>query len=454
MSNHHHPAPTLAPAEVHRDLLRGIQPAGRRFWTAVIILGAFFLAGMAGFAYRAASDGFDDRLPWGYYAASFSFLLTVAGAAPILSIALRLAKGHWRRPFTRIAESFSVVGVLALLMFLPLLALLPPLEGRTTLWIDWREKSPQIYDSLGVAFLVLCGLVFLWIASVPDMAALRLRSSGRLQGLYTRLAGFWHGNKAQWRVHATALGLLGALYFMFYVFVQSMVSIDFSMSLVPGWKDAVFPAFQVMTGFQGALGAVLVTMFIVRWAGGYQRYLTVEQFWGVSKLLLPISLLWAYFWWSTFIVYWYGRSPAERDVLETIMFGPYKALFTLVMILNFGVPLVFLIWNQVRKSILGPTLVGASVLVGNLVDRLRIYVSSFSVENSLGTQLERVPATHYPDAADILIILGTVAGAILLLLLATRVVPIISGWEMKELSLLRKVRPYLHREVVVLGKPE
>jgi Ni/Fe-hydrogenase subunit HybB-like protein len=156
-----------------------------------------------------------------------------------------------------------------------------------------------------------------------------------------------------------------------------------------------------------------------------------------------------------FIVYWYGRAPAERDVLELIMFGPYKAIFALSMILNFGIPLTCLIWNPIRKSILGPTIIGLSVVTGNLVDRIRIYVSSFSIPDSLGSELHgAIPATHYPDVADILMIVGAISGGILIYLLATRIIPIFSAWEMKELSLLRKVRTYLRREVVVLGKPD
>ena len=435
------------------DVVQGTLQTGRRFWLVAGVLAALFLAGVGGFAFRA-QDGFDDRLPWGYYAAAFSFLLTAAGAAPIVSIALRMAKGHWRRPFARASELYAVVGILTLLMFMPLLALLPPLEGRNTLWFDWPEKTPQIYDSLAVAFLVICGLAFLYVAALPDFGMFRERATGRLQRLFVKLASFWQGNRRQWKFHAAALSLLGALYFLLFVFVQSMVSTDYSMSLVPGWRDSIFPPFQALAGLQAAVGLMLVTMFILRWAGGYERYFDVEQFWGLAKVLLPLSLMFAYFWWAGFITYWYGRSPTERNILELLMFGPYRALFSLVLILNFAIPLTFLIWNSIRKSILGPTIVGASVVVGSLVDRIRLYVAPFSIADSRGNELEHVPATHYPDAADVLMIIGAIAGAILIYLLATRVVPVMSVWEMKELHLLRKVRPFMGREVVVLGKPE
>ena len=108
-----------------------------------------------------------------------------------------------------------------------------------------------------------------------------------------------------------------------------------------------------------------------------------------------------------------------------------------------------------RKSIWGPTIVATGVLIGTLLDRIRIYVAAFSVAGEPDKhELHSIPSTVFPQAADILIWVGSIAGVILVYLIATRIFPPISIWEQKEL-LLYKVHKRFHRtEVLVLAKPD
>ena len=186
-----------------------------------------------------------------------------------------------------------------------------------------------------------------------------------------------------------------------------------------------------------------------------ERYIQVEHFWGASKILLALSLLWFYFWWSGFIVWWYGRMPLEQDLLQLLMFGPYRYVFISAFALNFLVPFLILLWNAARKSVWGPPLAGASILVGTLLDKTRLYVASWSVTDPLTAHaLDGVPPTHYPDIPDLLLIVGGISGAVFLWLLASKVLPIFSLWEMNEGFTLRTVRRYLRRDMLVQGKPE
>ena len=123
-----------ARADIDRDLLARHQATGKLFWKAVALFGVLFVLGIIGFIMRL-SDGVGDTAVWGYYAAVFAFILTTAQAAPMVSIATRLAKGHWRRPISRAAELWTLVGLFNLLLFIPLLWVLPSLEDeRRTLW--------------------------------------------------------------------------------------------------------------------------------------------------------------------------------------------------------------------------------------------------------------------------------------------------------------------------------
>ena len=459
-----HGAPAT-PRGLTHNLLQTHVTTGEGFWRAVALLSVLVILGVVGFMLRL-SDGFSNKALWGYHAAVFAFILTTAQAAPIAAIAPRLAKAHWRRPISRAAELWTVVGLFGILLFIPMLWVLPGLEdGRRTLWFfdpgEVPRYSPHIWATLALVFLVIVGIGLLWASSLPDLATVRDNSTGWRQGLAKRMAGGWIGTSQQWSTLHHRIGALGALYFMMLVFVHFLISVDFAMALVPGWIDALFPATHAANALQAGAATVLLTMFFLRQFGGYKEHIGLDQFWGLGKLMFALSLLWFWFWFSSFIVLWYGKKPSEQAALQLMMVGPYLPSFMTAFILNFVVPLFTMIWNPLRKSIWGPTLIATSVLIGTFFDRVRLYVAAYSVPG-IGEQnidkhelhLDAIPKANLPDMADIFFIVGAIAGAILIYVLATRIFPVVNIWEQREL-LLYKVHKRFHRtEVMVLAKPD
>ena len=86
-------------------------------------------------------------------------------------------------------------------------------------------------------------------------------------------------------------------------------------------------------------------------------------------------------------------------------------------------------------------------------DRIRLFVSAWSLPNPYLAELTSVPPTRYPDLADLLVVVGGLAVVPFLVLLAIRVVPAVSLWEIKEGRLLQVERPYLLGHARIIGKP-
>ena len=452
---HRMPVPALlsmTPQGITDDVLNRHMSAGKKFWLVAAGAAGLLALGAIGFL-MLLGEGFEDRGAWAYYAAIFAYIFSVSQSAVLVSVALRMVKAHWRRPLARISEMFAAVGVFAFIMMIPLLWVLPPIDGRRSLWFEAPGYSPHVWDTIAMGFLVINGLALLYFASLPDLATLRDNSSKR-QGLYRKLALSWAGTRKQWKLLHAGIGTLGGFYFMFLIFVHMLISVDFSMSLVPGWKDAIYPAHHALSGLQSGVAVVLVTMFILRKSGGLRSYLEVDQFWGLSKLLLALSLLWFYFWWSSFFTYWYGRTPAEQGVLKLLMFESYKPAFVIAFLLSSLLPFLILMWNVVRKTAWGPALAGIVVLTGTFFNMIRLYVPAFSIEDPTLHALENVPPANLPGLTDVLVVAGALGGAVLFYMLATRIFPITSIWELKEGLLLQRMRRFLKTEVRVLAKPE
>ncbi len=459
-NGHHHIPPVVTVNEFTEDVVRRHATMGPRYRKAMVILGLLFALGIVGFIARAVMDGFDDRRPWGYLAATTAFLLTTAATAPLPLIGLRAIKAHWRRPLARIAELYGLVTVLILAMVVGLMFMIPSALNRRTMYFQSDGTTgfpgtlgkipgaPHVYDLALLLALVAGGIALFWASTRADKGLIA-DHKGQSRG------GFW-GTAKQWKVNQIGLGLLGACYFIIAIGFISFFSIDFSMALVPGWRDAIFPAFQSISGLQGGLATLILSAYVLRRWGHFEKYIHMEHFWAASKPLLAFCLLWFYFGWSTFIIYWYGRQPAEQSVMQMLYFGPYEFFFYGAFLLCFVAPFWTLIWNSVRKSATGPAIAATFILVGNLLDKIRLYVGSWSVPNDQITEhaLTAVPLVHYPDVFDIMMVVGGISGALFIVLWMGRKAPMISLWEVSEGLRLRVVRPFLRTRMTVLGKPE
>jgi hypothetical protein len=228
-----------------------------------------------------------------------------------------------------------------------------------------------------------------------------------------------------------------------------------AMSLVSGWKSAIYPAYQGISGIQAGLATTVLTAAALRTWGGMRGYIQITQFWGAAKLMLATSLLFFYFTWDEFITYWYGRVPEEMILIHLLFFGPYIVLFLTSFACNFVLPFLLLIWNPIRVGINGPTRVAAIILFGNFVDRIRIYVASWSVAGPVGEHLDmaHLPGFQAPTILDVLIVVGMISAVLCLYLLALKRFPPLSLWEYKQANLLTVEKQYHRIHVAVLAKP-
>ena len=131
-------------------------------------------------------------------------------------------------------------------------------------------------------------------------------------------------------------------------------------------------------------------------------------------------------------------------------------VFLAAVIFIWFTPWWWLIWNRVRRSFNGTAIGAGLILLGVFLDRVRIYVAAWAVpEDRIHERfLTEYPKTVYPDIMDIFIMVGALAGSVLLVLLATRVIPIVSIWDVQQFNLLYRPVDYMKTKVALIGKPD
>ena len=451
----------MPPLKVQSELLAATTAGGARFKRWALIMGALTLLGVVGLAVKTILF-LDDQEKWGYTASMAAFLLTIGGGAPLVAMAPVLAKANWVRPLTRIASIFSLAGVVSIVLIIPLVLVLPPLvtDGvrRRSIWFESPDMTPHVMIFMALGTLLITGLGLVYTLALPDFAAMRDHSVGWRQNFGKRMARGWVGTTVQWRTLRMRIGMFGTFYFLVLIYVHFLFTSDFAMGVVPGWRDAIFPMYHAVSSIQGGIAGVILMAWAARRYLKLEQYLVIDQFWSLGRLLFAASLMWIYFFFSAFIVFWYGRTAADQSFINLLIRGPMVWAFIPGLFLSFIVPWWWLVWNRIRTSVNGPAIGAAIVLLGLLLDRMRIYVTAWSVppERIHDRFLKKadIPGTIWPDVYEIFIIVGALAAVVLILMLATRVIPVISIWQVQESQLLTKPVKYLRTHGLLIGKPD
>ncbi len=395
-----------------------------------------------------------DRAAWAYPTVVLMFILSTATAAPLIAYASRMAKGYWALPLRRIAALYAVPSLLSFVLLIPIMATLPPLEGRSNLWFGFSAGAPFLTDALALAILLLTGMALLWFSAVPDLAGppSRVRAMGRWQRL---LYLNWTGTTRQWKTLRAANLTLGAFYLMGYAFVHMLLTTDLGQSLLPGWRSGVFPVYSAVTGIQAGIATTLLTLALMRrFSPEAGRFIGDEQASALGKILLATVLMWFYFFWSDFLLVWYARLPSEVAAMQITVAITYKLPFVLAAVLMLAVPFVLLIFNPIRQSLSRIGAVSALIVVGLIFDRIRFFVAPMANPSPFGHAMEELPAPVWPNALDVLFIIGVIGLMYAIYVFAAARIPVLNGWEMREGSMLRKERTFMKTHVLVIGKPD
>jgi molybdopterin-containing oxidoreductase family membrane subunit len=203
------------------------------------------------------------------------------------------------------------------------------------------------------------------------------------------------------------------------------------MTVVPGWHSTIFGPYFVVGAIWSGIAALLITMWVVRRVFSVQNYIRHKQFNYLAILLLTLNLIYLYFTFAEYLTVFYGQMTADMRVFNLLFGGAYGDLMAWGFVIGGALlPALILIFSINRSWIMGATLVASLLTAGGMwIKRFLIIVPSLTQPI-----LEGLPAgTYQPSWVEWSIVAGAFALFGLLLLVFTRLFPIISFWEMDEL---------------------
>lgn len=393
---------------------------------------------------------------WGIFLVNTVFWIGISHAGTFISAILRVFKAEFRRPFTRAAELMTTFGLVqagfSVFMHMGRVWLslwLFPYPNQRELWPNLH--SPLSWDLLAITTYLLSSTMYLFLPLIPDLAMARDRTpDGTWQKVFYRtLALGFRGTEGEWAHLRNALNIFAFAIIPVMFSVHTIVSWDFAMATRPGWSSTIFGPYFVIGALHSGMGAVVMVLAVVRSTMKNMKYfIRPEHFEGIGKLMLIISMSWAYFFFTDYIVQWYGGDKWTKILLHWHEAGPMGWMWFAMLICNIVIPWGIL-WNRKWRST--PWLlfvVGLFINFGMWFERYIIVPISLTINRMPFTWREYVPGI------EVWLGLGTLAFFILLYMAASKLIPLIPVWEVQEGQMAHSLKTYGRETVVTVSELE
>lgn len=352
--------------EIWREMKAAGPDSGFNGWTlvflaAILIGGTLFLTGIWGPQ--------PERI-WQIFLVNYLFWSGMAFGSVLFSAALVITKARWGRPIKRLAEAPVAFLPLAFLLFWVLFLgreklfpwILHPLSFKAA-WLDIGFLFARNGIALFLLTAVSLGLVYFSVRNEK-----RISSQG-IEG--------WENFRDQGEKNLRKQAVLAPILAILYALTLSLIGFDLVMSLSPHWYSTLFGMYFFTGAFYSALAALIFLSILSVRTFQLGNFIRKNQFHDLGKLLLAFCLTNGDFFFSQFLVIWYGNLPEEtRFVINRVNFPPWNFLAWTVLILFFIVPFGTLLSKKVKMK-QGPMLILTGlILIGMWLERFLLVAPS------------------------------------------------------------------------------
>ena len=386
--------------------------------------------------------GNNQPVGWAFDIINFVWWIGIGHAGTLISAILLLMRQQWRTSINRFAEAMTLFAVACAGMF-PLLHTgrpwlaywLLPYPNTMNMWPQFR--SPLMWDVFAVSTYLSVSALFWFVGLIPDLASYRDQVRNPiLKRLFGALSLGWRGSARHWHRYETIYLILAGLSTPLVLSVHSIVSLDFSVSQVPGWHATIFPPYFVAGAIFAGFAMVLILMIPLRHFYGLQNLVTHTHLIYMGKVMLATGLIVCYGYAMEAFFGWYAAADYEWYMISNrIWNGPYWWSYWLLILCN-GLSIQLLWFKRFRESEFWLFLISIVVSAGMWLERFVIIVTSLNRDF-----LPSSWAMYSPTPWDWSMFIGTIGFFFTLIFLFVRFLPVISIFEVRTLLPQARTHP-------------
>ncbi len=413
--------------KIIQDLLPQKFGKSGKIWTGVLI--AFCLVGMFAYyrqlRYGLVVTSMRDYASWGIYISNFVFFVAISLVGSLITAIFRLADVHWSTPLTRIAEIIAVSAIFFASVII-IVDMGSP-ERFYNLFTHGRLQSPIIWDVIVITTYFFISILLLYFPLLPDIKILlrfKAKAGTAMYKFYSFLGSFWKGTPEQFKISERAINILCITIIPVAFCIHTVTSWLFATTYRPGWDSTNFGAYFISGAFLVGAGGVVVAMYVFRKAYHLEKYITPLHFEKMARIVVLLALLYLYFNINEYLVPAFKMKKPEEAHLNDLFSGEFAPLFWFAIIVGMLLPIIILLFKKGRKP-LPVFIVGVMVVVGAWFKRYLIVTPTLLHPFLPMSNVPNSYRHYFPSWEEWAIALGSLAGAMLVITIFSRIFPII-----------------------------
>lgn len=417
------------------DILRNVRiNTGFLLWMGFLftLLTACLLAYLIQLRKGLGVTGLRDFTSWGMYIANFVFFVATSLCGMLISSVLGLIGYKWVKPISRIAEIIAIA--FAAVAGLVIISDMGRPDRLPYVFMFGRVQSPILWDVTVVTTYFVLSLLLWFFPMIPDLAIARDRLEGRPKFLvkaYEILSFRWMHHEVQYRLLGQAVRILLILIIPTAFAIHTVTSWLFAVTPRVGWDSTIFGPYFISGAFVSGTAAVIIAMYFFRVNYRLGKYLNAETFERMGRVMVLVGIVYFYFNLNEFLVPGYKLKTGDAIHLRELFTGHYAAMFWGIQILGLIVPIILLLFKQIRRP-LPMLIISLFVLAGSWFKRYIIVVPGQAHPN---LPIQNVPVEWVVYKPTLIETAVTVASIVLVLIIITilaKLFPVVPIWEMAE----------------------
>jgi molybdopterin-containing oxidoreductase family membrane subunit len=363
------------------------------------------------------------------YIANFVFFVATSLVGMLISAVLGMSGAKWVTPITRIAEIIAIA--FAAVAGLVIISDMGRPERLTYLFRYGRVQSPILWDVSVVTTYFVLSLLLWFFPLVPDLAIAKTRLKGApafLVKAYELLSFKWVHHIKQYELLHQAVRVLLILIIPTAFAIHTVTSWLFAVTHRAGWDSTIFGPYFISGAFVSGTSAVIIAMYFFRKSYKLEKYITELHFSKIAKVLVLVSVLYLYFNLNEFLVPGYKLKSAEAIHLKELFTGHHAALFWGVQLGGLIIPIILLLFRQLRKPL--PMLfISIAVLAASWLKRFIIVVPPQANPFLPAQNMPEKWTIYAPTTIETLITVASILLVLIIITILSKLFPVIPIWE-------------------------
>jgi hypothetical protein len=139
------------------------------------------------------------------------------------------------------------------------------------------------------------------------------------------------------------------------------------MSIDAHWYSTMYSWYTFASTWVSGIALIILFLVYLK-RNGYLPNVNEEHLHDLGKFAFAFSIFWTYLWFSQYMLIWYANMPEETVYFKPRVWGEWRPIFFLNLLINFITPLLYLMKRDTKRNYSSMVFISIVIIFGHWLD--------------------------------------------------------------------------------------